>query len=312
MKFISFLLVGASLLLSGCSFFERTDDPYAKSDFQPIQAQGSVVEDGDERPLNSTLATAISSDELTFAPTDNWITDQAHLPDAVIDKKGHIFLYYSGWIVGNDLDRTAVAISQDNGKTWVYKKLTITGGEAYSLPQAVDVVYLPEGTFRLYYTAHAIDFIGGLHYAESQDGLNFVYKGTVFVPTGYEAKNSTTFKIGDTWHLYAVSEEGPQALWHLTSSDGVAFEVYAKTSFPMDGESVLPANGTWVDDTFHLFVSTSSGTIKSWSTKNGYDWYPDDGVRLSPQDGHTLVKDPTIVELKDGSRLMIYVTDIID
>lgn len=271
-----------------------------------------MVEVGDERPLNSTITTAISQDGLTFTSTGDWTTDQAHLPDAVIDDKGRIFLYYNGWIVGNELDRPAVAISQDDGKTWVYKKLTVTGGNTYSSPRYNDIVLLDDGTFRLYYTAHALNFVEGIHYAESQDGLNFEYKGKIFVPQGYEALNSTTFQIGETWHMYALSEEGSQGIWHLTSEDGIAFSFYAKTSFPMDGESVMPNNGLWVGDKFYLFVTTSKGEIKSWSTKNGYDWYPDAGVRLSPQNGHALVKDPTIVSLKNGRQLMIYVTDIID
>ena len=312
MKYIILFILSSSLFLPGCSLFPQNNDPYATSDFQPIDAGMSILDPEDERPLNSTLALAVSKDGLTFTSTDGWISDQAHLPDAVVDNEGRVFVYYTGWIVGDRLDRTAVAISQDEGKTWIYKYLTVTGGESYSSPHYADIVKLEDGTFRLFYTAHAIDFVEGVHYAESQDGLNFEYKGPIFVPPGYEALNSTTFKIGETWHMYAVSEEGSSALWHLTSDDGITFIVYAKTSFPMDDESVTPANGIWIEDQFHLFVSTASGEIKSWSTKNGYDWYPDDGVRLSPDGDHALVKDPSIVELKDGSRLMIYVTDIID
>jgi hypothetical protein len=312
MKYITLCILSASLFLPGCSFFSTSNDPYATSNFQPIDAGVSVLDAQDERPLNSTLALAVSTDGLTFTSTDGWITDQAHLPDAIVDDEGRIFVYYTGWIVGDDLDRTAVAISQDNGETWVYKYLTVTGGESYSMPHYADIVQLDDGTFRLFYTAHALDFVEGIHYAQSQDGLNFEYKGPIFAPTGYEAQNSTTFYIDDTWHMYAVSEEGPSALWHLTSSDGVTFSVYAKTSFPMGGESVTQANGIWIEDQFHLFVSTASDDIKSWSTKNGYDWYPDDGVRLSPENGHTLAKDATIVEITNGSYLMIYTTDIID
>lgn len=312
MKFIYFFLLSTSLLLSGCSFPGSSNDPYVVSDFNPIQAAPSEQVPDDERPLNSTLALAISTDGFVYTRIDGWISDQAHLPDAMVDDEGRIFLYYTGWIVGSTLDRTAVAISQDDGKTWINKYLTVTGGESYSSPHYADIVKLDDGTFRLFYTAHAIDFVEGIHYAESQDGLNFVYKGSIFTPPGYEAINSTTFKIDNTWHMYAVSEEGPVALWHLTSNDGVTFAVYAKTSFPMDGESVTPANGIWIDDKFHLYVSTATGEIKSWSTKNGYDWYPDDGLRLSPDGDHSLVKDPTIVELEDGRKLMIYVTDIVD
>ncbi len=312
MKKTSLILLISSLFLSGCSFPHASDDPYAVSDFNPIQAEPSEQALDDERPLNSTLALATSADGLTYTPIEGWISDQAHLPDAVVDDEGRIFLYYTGWIVGGELDRTAVAISEDNGKTWTYKVLTVTGGESYSSPHNADIVLLPDGTFRLYYTAHTLDFTEGIHMAESQDGVHFEYKTSVFVPSESESKNSTTFLVNDTWHMYTESDEGSDAIWHLTSTDGITFGVYAKTSFPMGDEFVTPNNGIWIGDTYHLFVSTRKGEIKSWSTKNGNDWNPDDGIVLAPEHGHRFVKDPTVVELEDGSQLMIYVTDIVD
>ncbi|MBI4438018.1 exo-alpha-sialidase [Candidatus Uhrbacteria bacterium] len=313
MKYFILFLLAAGVLLAGYFLIPWPVDPYAVSDFTPIHASRSLTEADDERPLNSTITTAVSTDGMAFEPTDVWIADQAHTPDVVQDARGRLFLYYSGWIVGNELNRSAVAVSQDAGETWVYKYLTLTGSDAYSSPQSPDIVLLDDGTFRLYYTAHASDFVEGIHYAESQDGLNFTHAGVVFLPTGYTAENSTTFKIGDAWHMYALSKEGPQAVWHLTSDDGVTFSVYARTSFPMDDEVVVPGNGLMLDEKFHLFVSApESGEIRSWSTKNGYDWYPDNGVRLSPERGHAFVKDPTLVELEDGRRLMFYVTDTTD
>jgi hypothetical protein len=311
MKFIHLGLLCASLIFSGCALI-NSDDPYATNDFEPIDAGKSEQAIEDDRPLNSTLAIARSTDSLIFDTTNDWISDQAHLPDAVVDSQGRIFLYYTGWIVGDKLNRSAVAISNDQGESWTYKYLTLTGSENYSSPLNPDIVLLEDGTFRLYYTAHAIDYKEGIHYAESVDGLNFEYKGQIFNPAGLQATNSTTFKIHDTWHLFAETADGPQSLWHLTSTDGVIFEVYALTSFPMGDTFVLPNNGIWIGEKFHLFVSTPEGEIKSWSTKNGYDWYPDDGIRLSAENGHKLAKDATIVELKNGSQLMIYTTDIID
>lgn len=304
--FLGLLLL--PFLFSGCGILKN--NPYSQNDFTPIDAgEGKKQEENDERPLNVKLETAVSSDGFNFTPTGNWISDQAHMPDLVI-KDDRIFLYYSGWIVGEFLNRTAVAISQDNGKTWVYKYVTVNGAQNLRSPSNPDIILLDDGTFRLYYTSSAIDGIPYLFYAESSDGLSFDFKSAVFAPVGYQASNSTTFKIADTWHLYAQTEKDDGTLWHLTSTDGIHFEVYARTSFPMDTKNYLPSNGIWIDEKFHIFLySKQDSSIRSMFTKNGFDWYPDDGARLSPVSPNSFVRDSSIVQLPSGEYLMVYTTN---
>ena len=63
--------------------------------------------------------TAVSSDALAFTRTGTIIGDQLNVPDLVYDADGYLFLYFSGYTLGDRVNSTAVAISADDGDTWV-------------------------------------------------------------------------------------------------------------------------------------------------------------------------------------------------
>jgi hypothetical protein len=283
------------------------------NDFQPTQGKATSTKEKDgstEGPFERRLMTAVSQDGLTYTQTRNWITDQANVPDMVMDDNGVIYLYYSGWIVGDRLNVSAVAISQDMGETWTYHYVDVEETINLASPVDPDVVLLEDGTFRLFFTSGGSDGKVGIHYADGVDGITFTYKGPVFIPKEGTAIDSTTQKIGDTWHMWILSNKGLGAIWHLTSNNGTAFSLYDITSFPFDGRNQMVSNGVWVDDKFHLSLfNPTVGTIVSMWTKNGFDWYPSEGVQLSPGQDELYVKDPAILELSDGQYFMVYVTN---
>lgn len=302
----SFLFLALFLLMGvGCS----TGSVPLTSDFVPIQGKATApgnIDASTEGPYERRLMTAISYDGITYTQNDAWIADQANVPDAVM-KDGTIYLYYTGWILGDRINTSAVAISGDLGETWTYKYVELTDSDPIDRVVDPDIVLLEDGTFRLFFTAGNPQ---GIHYAEGTDGITFTYKGAIFQQTNDIAIDSTTFKVGDTWHMYALSDEGVSRLWHLTSTDGTTFSVYALTSFPIDQKPAMPANGVWIDDRYHLFMSTDDGSIQSQWSKKGFDWYLQEGTRLEPVDEEAYVMDPTIIALDDGRYLMFYVTNI--
>ncbi len=300
----SFLLFAILLLLGiGCP----SKSVGLVSDFEPVRAKATLPQGESDGLQVHRLMTAISYDGLSYTQNDTWIADQADAPDAVV-KDTTIYLYYTGWIVGDRLNTTAVAISQDGGQSWVYKYLKLEQGGPIDRVVSADVVLLEDGTFRLFFTAGNPQ---GIHYAQSSDGISFTYMGVVFAQSDDIARDSTTFKVGDTWHMYAASKDGAQRLWHLTSTDGVTFTLYALTSFPFDNEPYMPGNGLWLDDRYHLFMSsTDDASIRSMWSKEGFDWYPGDGARLEPLQTEDWVRDPAIVALDNGQTLMFYVTKI--
>lgn len=286
-----------------------TSDLAQKNDFEPVGGKSSApaeVDASQEGPYERRIMTAISYDGLTYTQNDRWICDQCHVPDAII-KDGTIYLYYTGWIVGDRINTSAVALSTDEGASWTYRYLDLADSGPIDRIENPDVVLLEDGTFRLFFTAGNPQ---GIHYAESSDGISFAYKGVIFEQANDIAIDSTTFKVGDTWHMYALSDAGIDRMWHLTSTDGVTFSVYGLTSFPNDGVVSMPSNGVWIDDRFSLFLFEPNGIIGSMWSKNGFDWYPSRKTHLTPTEDEAFVKDSTVIPLDNGQYLMFYVTNI--
>ncbi|HLD21119.1 MAG TPA: hypothetical protein VJB64_03415 [Patescibacteria group bacterium] len=297
----------AVLLLAGFGCTPATVSE--TSDFKPVEGKASAPAGKDaslEGPFERRVMTAISYDGLAYTENGTWIADQANVPDAVV-KDGNIYLYYSGWIVGDRLNTTAVAISEDQEQTWTYKYVELENAGPIDRVVDPDIVLLEDGTFRLFFTAGNPQ---GIHYAEGADGITFAYKGSIFAQTDDIAIDSTTMKIGDTWHMYALSGEGVNRLWHLTSTDGLSFTVYDLISFPNEGVPSMPSNGIWIDDRFYLFMFAADGMIGSMWSKNGFDWYPSEEIHLEPAEDEQYVKDPTVIQLDNGQYLMFYVTNI--
>ena len=90
---------------------------------------------------------------------------------------------------------------------------------------------------------------------------------------------------------------------------------YANEYFEIDGEQYMFTNGIEMDGGYRYFAFSDLTTdIYSFWTEDGYTWEVDDGVRLElDEDGgyeSVFVKDASVVELDDGSYLMVYMTAI--
>ena len=73
-----------------------------------------------EHPGAARLLTARSNNGLTWTRTNEIVSDQANVPDMVIDTKGTIFLYFTGGVVGDRENVTALAKSTDDGENWTF------------------------------------------------------------------------------------------------------------------------------------------------------------------------------------------------
>jgi hypothetical protein len=106
------------------------------------------------------------------------ITDQGDVPDLLQDRRGWIYLYYIGWTVGSERNKIVAAISQDGGRTWIYKKAVLAGFEGMSDPVDPDVQFLADGAFWLYVTAAPPGEPPRTYCAEGSDGIHFEKKGS--------------------------------------------------------------------------------------------------------------------------------------
>lgn len=317
MKFFPALLL-LSLALTACSTKEIPAEEVIASeeitsleaDFEPTQ--GAFEKDG-EGPWDKRILLATSEDGLNFEKTNVVLADQANVPSMVVDEKGWIYLYYSGHTVGEKENVSAVAISQDNGKTWTHKYLNIWEGNTAKSGTDPDVEILEDGTFRIYFISN--QFKGKnpmIYYADGSDGINFNYGGVAF--DNGDAIDSSTFKVADLWHQFTLVGNTP-GHYHATSEDGTNFELYKKESFKENDRNYFMANEIQVDGGVRFYAFTLEDTdFLSYFSSDGYTWEKEEGVRLSFDKNSELesryIKDPALAMLQDGTYIMAYVTVI--
>ena len=288
----------------------QTSVPALVDDFQP--PTGLDLESPAESPGRFRLLTAKSTDGLTFRPTGQIISDQANVPDMVMDTDGRIFLYYTGWEVGARKNATAVAISIDNGSTWTFKHVEFQGFGP-GAPVDPDIVLLPDGTFRMYVTTGVAGRIG-IVFAESADGFTFTQRGVAFAQPDEDVLDSTTFFFDDRWHMLVLAGQTTMQ-WYATSPDGQAFSPQEKLSFLADNSDYVAANGVTAAGGFRMYAfAVPRKNLLSFFSADGMNWVQEDGVRLQHDPNSTVegsyIKDPAVLQLADGSYLMVYVSRI--
>ncbi|MBI4631155.1 MAG: exo-alpha-sialidase [Chloroflexi bacterium] len=264
-----------------------------------------------ESPGEFRLLSATSPDALTFTRTNQVIGDQANVPDMIVDEQGQIFLYYTISKVDNIKDACVVAISSDNGKTWVYKLVKFKGIERQALSDP-DVVRLPDGTIRLYGTTQIGKNIG-IVVGESRDGITFDVRGTAFEVAGENALDSITYQFGGQWHILTLANENIENMFYGTSSDGLKFTYKERVTFKADNRPYAPSNGIAVNNGDRMYAFTIPD-IRSFFSTDGKTWKIEDGVRLAFDKTNPLesefVKDAAVVKLANGSYFMVYATKL--
>ncbi len=289
----------------------------ADSEFTP--RRGGVAAPGGPAPMRLMIAT--SADGLSFQRRNLIVTDQASVPDLVVDRNGWIWLYYQSASVGEDVNRVALAVSRDAGASWTFRRVAIEGfGSPKPDPCDPEIQLLEDGTFRLFLTWSEGGGRPCSWLAEGRDGVNFRLGGKAFEPPG-EALDPSVVRIGRTWHIFAGGGRGPGENWHGTSRDGRLFTADAPMQLATDGTNCMMANGLTESGGARFYAFNNAGPgrphrIYSFFTRNGTEWTAEPGVRLDADGLPALemegfgVLDPAVGRLKDGSHLMIYTTRI--
>jgi hypothetical protein len=276
------------------------------SDFEP--PTGRAHDDVERGPGARRLLSATSTDGLTFERTDSIISDQANVPDLV--RVGDIlYLYYTAETFGDRSNGSPVALSRDDGATWIYRYLDI---EDWDGPVAdPDIIHSPRDGFTLFFTGP-----GGIHRASGIDGINFDYDGLVLTYEEGPTWDSSTHNLPMGLVMYTLGESGSPGV-HLTanSSDGGQnFEPIGEVTFNHEGRAVFSPNGLIVDIGVRMygFSGRRDGGVVSFVTTDGENFRFDDGYRLQPSgdlEGDNL-RGSAVVQLEDESFLMVYTADI--
>jgi len=283
------------------------------SDFVPPAGRGCPPEVRGG-PCGKRLLLARSADGLTFVRTYQILTDQADVPDMVVDSRGWVYVYYVGTNVGGENNKLAVAISADQGEHWVFKRVRVDGFEGLSDPVDPDIVILPDGTFRLYVTASQPGVRPRTWVAEGTDGVHFERRGLAFEPPG-EALDPSVFWAGETWQIFAGGASTLGRNWHGTSRDGLSFQYAGEVLLEIEGVSQAISNVVAVPGGWRMFTFSHRAppVIHSFFSADGWHWTAEPGARLGLEENPLEsqgVKDAAVARLKDGSWLMVYVTEI--
>jgi hypothetical protein len=314
------LTLTCSILLACDGLAPDDDDPddddaaSMESDFEPASgaAPSPSADPMVEGPWNGRFMTAVSEDGLDFTRTGEVLGDQLNVPDLVQGPDGRLFLYFSGWTLGDVTNGTAVAISEDDGATWIWKHLRFDGFDRD--PADLSVVHLPEDDlFRLYGTYSVPGENRSTYYAESADGIDFERRGRAFGMDDRVSMVPSVLRVGDEWHLYSNTRD-VDVISHATSADGTAFVLRETIDLIIDGRPYFASNAIPVDDGYRLFAySRAERNIGSFHSTDGWNW-ESEGLRLELDEAGGLeadwVKDPAVVRRADGSFLMVYATNV--
>jgi hypothetical protein len=260
------------------------------SDIKPGSGAGTPPpgsQQGADGPWNHRVMSATSSDGLTWVKDNRIISDQASVPDAILDRDGNIRVYYVDWCNGHVI---SVALSSD-GVNWVYKKVTIQGEVAGSQtsisPVDPDIVLLLDGRYRLYYM-----YDGKIYSAISNYGINFVKESGVRYQRDGTVYDPDVVKMGEAWRMFVSI--GPRNL-STVSNDGLSFST--ENELPFDGSvsCTIP-----VENGYRMYYMRQGGICSSFSS-DGRNWVSE-GLRLDN------AGDPTVIKLPNGTYKMFYKT----
>lgn len=301
---------GSSSTTTTTTTIPSTTPASLTSDFMPPSGAASgPASAGGYGPWNLRLLTATSSDGITFHRNNKLVTDQGDVSDLVVDGKGWIYLYYVGWTVGTAQNKTVVAISTDNGQSWAYKYLVLSGFDGLSEPVDPDIQLLADGTFRLYLTSNPNDNQGArTYYAEGTDGINFTNKGVAFAQPGQNVMDPTTLWIGNEW-IYFAGSDSPGEVWCATSTDGKIFSACSppQKEFTVGTQKYGMVNGIAVNGGYRFY--SSGRDLRSFFSADGLNW-ADSGAALAIDTSTGLegnfIKEPAVAKLPDGKYLMVY------
>jgi len=295
------------------------------NDFQPCSG----------RPSNPSyvetcrLLIATSNDGLNFTRTNDILADRASVPDAVVLNNGRILVYFvaAGKIVnGQEIktNETVMAVSDDNGKTWVYKNVTFNGvPSGATFPVDPNVVLTTDGNLRLFTTIDP-DTTGPqkartYSFLSTDGGFTYEMEGERFALPNRDVLDPENFQFSETnWQLWAGTQ-------HATSPDGYNFTYEGEVQYApvvINGMTyyAVVADITKFPTYYRMYVHGSSPNpgdnywIKSLTSIDTYNWTLEQGNRLTiaPSTGKESsdLMFPTVVSLNDGTYLMIYQTII--
>ncbi len=256
-------------------------------------------------PWDNRLVLARSDDGLTFYETGQVLVEAGGVPDLLRDREGRIIAVYQYFPDSPEeaFDKIAVSISSDQGQSWQDPRVISIAGvpaDAARAPCDPDLVLLPDGRVRLYFTYDVHEGERGWPRtcsAVSSDCVHFELEaGDRFADPPNPVLDPSVIRIGDRWHLYAQLQARFGRNYHAVSDDGLSFTRMPDLETP--GMHML-GNAIEVADGYRFYGSGPGGIVSAFS-EDGEGWRVEDRVRLGA------TGDPGVLRLADGSFLMVH------
>ena len=269
-----------------------------------------------EGPWATRSMLAISTNGLDFQRLHFVLSDQAGVPNVVLDHEHRARVYYVDFGNGNIL-ASATQRDANNFTNWIYRRVRISGLPERPAAAPVDpsVVLLPDNRYRLYFMQAAPR--PSFYSAISSNGFDFTKEdGVRFSAEPQPCFDPVVLKTDDGWRLWG----GPDGKFFARSRDGLQF--IATGEFRAEGArfmpwsaAALPKKGGYRLYGNFLGPGEWSGGVSSVFSRDGETWQREPGIRLS-LDGSRyplesrISPDNGCALLSDGTWLMVYLAQI--
>lgn len=259
------------------------------------------------QPWKMPISIARSTDGISF--TNSTIFQDSSGVPCVIRWKGDTLICAFQWFrlpVGSPgWDRVAVKYSYDNGKNWTNPTPIVMNGipGTYQRPFDPTLVVFNKDSIRIYFSSSAklptggLDSIVNTYSAKSADGLNYTFEPNARVDVADKPViDPAVVYFKNNWHYTAPAGAPQDGARHYTSTDGLHFS----------GLPIISSDNihNW---TGNLMVN--NGNEMRFYGSGNFIWY-NSSLDGSIWNGfnNTNIKggDPSVIQLTDGSYLMIY------
>lgn len=255
----------------------------------------------DEGPYSDKVSYATSIDLLNWVDSEITLATHASVPGAVY-KDDVIYVYFVDVSTDGIPEQIGLIKSSDNGQTWTDKVFIDIEDVGDKVPVDPAPFLLDDGAIRLYYfdineerSGFDVAAENKIYCADSSDGVNFVeHEDVCFAYTG--VYDPDVILVDGVYRMYVGDIAGNKVI-SATSSDGLTF-TYEGTAYT--GGAVPDAfykEGTYYLYTAGIDISTSSDGASYTSTSNSFR-----------SNLGTVTADPSVIELNDGTYMMLYKT----
>ncbi|MHA1650900.1 MAG: hypothetical protein ACTSYB_11960 [Candidatus Helarchaeota archaeon] len=241
-------------------------------------------------PYYHKIYSATSTDGLNWVVNTTLLFDHASVPGAVY-YNNKIYLYFVNAECGEKL---SVAISDDNGSSFIVYDVKITGSNS---PRPVDPnPILDGGQIRLTYVGNLGDPPQKIVTALSSDGINFIEEAVIF--TGEGIVDPDLFKYGATEWILFCGSPGNHLIKANSSSAAGTFVEDTSFNFTAAVPSTHFINGKYY--TYH--IGSGPGICVAEYNSSGLTVIGTDIIK-----GFSgIVADPTVVILGPGDYIMYF------